>query len=91
MQQLLADDPTSIQDGLKLVRREYPTDIGPVDLMCRDAEGIAVAVEVKRREEIDGVEQLTRYLEFLNRDPLLRPVRGVRRPRDQATSEGARR
>ena len=77
MQQLLADDPTSIQDGLKLVRREYPTDIGPVDLMCRDAEGIAVAVEVKRRGEIDGVEQLTRYLEFLNRDPLLRPVRGV--------------
>ena len=77
LQQLLADDPTSIQDGLKLVRREYPTDIGPVDLMCRDAEGIAVAVEVKRRGEIDGVEQLTRYLEFLNRDPLLRPVRGV--------------
>jgi len=76
-QQLLADDPTSLQDGLKLVRREYPTDIGPVDLMCLDAEGIAVAVEVKRRGEIDGVEQLTRYLEFLNRDPLLRPVRGV--------------
>ena len=91
LQQLLAADPTSIQGGLKLVRREYPTDIGPVDLMCRDAEGVAVAVEVKRRGEIDGVEQLTRYLEFLNRDPLLRPVRGVCRPRDQATSEGARR
>ena len=67
----------SFTECLKLVRREYPTDIGPVDLMCRDAEGIAVAVEVKRRGEIDGVEQLTRYLEFLNRDPLLRPVRGV--------------
>ena len=77
LQKLLADDPTSIQDGLNLVRREYPTDIGPVDLLCRDGDGIAVAVEVKRRGEIDGVEQLTRYLDFLNRDPLLRPVRGV--------------
>jgi hypothetical protein len=64
-------------DGLRLVRREYPTDIGPVDLLCRDADGVAVAVEVKRRGEIDGVEQLTRYLDFLNRDPMLRPVRGV--------------
>ena len=77
LQELLAADPTSIADGLRLVRREYPTDIGPVDLMCRDDEGVAVAVEVKRRGEIDGVEQLTRYLEFLNRDPTLRPVRGV--------------
>ncbi len=77
LQKLLADDPTSIQRGLTLVRREYPTDIGPVDLMCRDADGVAVAVEVKRRGEIDGVEQLSRYLDFLNRDPLLRPVRGV--------------
>jgi len=77
IQKLLADDPTSIGEGLRLVRREYPTDIGPVDLMCRDAEGNAVAVEVKRRGEIDGVEQLTRYLEFLNRDPMLRPVRGI--------------
>ena len=77
IQKLLADDPTSIQPGLTLVRREYPTDIGPVDLMCRDQHGKAVAVEVKRRGEIDGVEQLTRYLEFLNRDPLLRPVRGI--------------
>ena len=67
----------AILDGLRLVRREYPTDIGPVDLLCRDAQGEAVAIEVKRRGEIDGVEQLTRYLEFLNRDPLLRPVRGV--------------
>lgn len=77
LQALLADDPSSIEDGLRLVRREYPTDIGPVDLLCRDPDGVAVAVEVKRRGEIDGVEQLTRYLEFLNRDPLLRPVRGV--------------
>jgi RecB family endonuclease NucS len=77
LQKLLADDPTSIADGLRLVRREFPTDIGPVDLMCRDADGIAVAVEVKRRGEIDGVEQLTRYLDFLNRQPDLSPVRGL--------------
>ncbi len=77
LQELLAEDPTSIEDGFLLVRREFPTDIGPVDLMCRDTEGKAVAVEVKRRGEIDGVEQLTRYLDFLNRDPNLRPVRGV--------------
>ena len=77
LQKLLAADPTAILDGLRLVRREYPTDIGPVDLLCRDARGETVAIEVKRRGEIDGVEQLTRYLEFLNRDPLLRPVRGV--------------
>ena len=60
-----------------LVRREFPTDIGPVDLLCRDADGTAVAIEVKRRGEIDGVEQLTRYLERLERDPTLRGVRGV--------------
>jgi len=77
LQELLANDPTSIADGLRLVRREFPTDIGPVDLMCRDEQGVAVAIEVKRRGEIDGVEQLTRYLDFLNRDPMLRPVRGV--------------
>ena len=77
LQKLLAADPTAILDGLRLVRREYPTDTGPVDLRCRDARGETVAIEVKRRGEIDGVEQLTRYLEFLNRDPLLRPVRGV--------------
>ncbi len=59
------------------MRREWPTDIGPVDLLCRDADGNAVAVEVKRRGEIDGVEQLTRYLERMDRDPSLRPVRGV--------------
>ncbi|MBI03631.1 MAG: endonuclease [Acidimicrobiaceae bacterium] len=77
LQELLAANPTAILDGLRLVRREYPTDIGPVDLLCRDAQSEAVAIEVKRRGEIDGVEQLTRYLEFLNRDPLLRPVRGM--------------
>jgi hypothetical protein len=60
-----------------LVRREYMTAIGPVDLLCRDAEGGAVAVEIKRRGDIDGVEQLTRYLELMNRDPLLHPVTGV--------------
>jgi endonuclease len=77
LQELLALDCTRIADGLRLVRREYPTDIGPVDLLCRDREGRAVAVEVKRRGEIDGVEQLARYLERLDRDPSLRPVRGV--------------
>lgn len=77
LQVLLAEDPTSIEDGFTLVRREFPTDIGPVDLLCRDSDGIAVAIEVKRKGEIDGVEQLTRYLEFLNKDPSLRPVRGV--------------
>jgi len=77
LQELLAADPTSIADGLVLVRREFPTDIGPVDLLCRDADGHAIAVEVKRRGDIDGVEQLARYLERLDRDPNLRPVRGV--------------
>ncbi|MDH3706651.1 MAG: endonuclease NucS [Acidimicrobiia bacterium] len=77
LQELLAANPTALRDDLRLVRREYPTDIGPVDLLCRDADGRAYAVEIKRRGEIDGVEQLTRYLEFLNRDPSLHPVRGV--------------
>lgn len=77
LQELLAEHPATLADGLTLVRREYPTAIGPVDLMCRDAHGASVAVEVKRRGEIDGVEQLTRYLELLNRDPKLRPVRGI--------------
>lgn len=76
LQELLAEHAESVLD-LSLVRREYPTDIGPVDLLCKAADGTTVAVEVKRRGEIDGVEQLTRYLEFLNRDPLLRPVRGM--------------
>jgi RecB family endonuclease NucS len=77
LQRLLAEQVGLLGEGWRLVRREYPTAIGPVDLMCRDAEGRAVAVEIKRRGEIDGVEQLTRYLELLNRDPLLAPVRGV--------------
>jgi RecB family endonuclease NucS len=62
---------------MSLVRREYMTAIGPVDLLCKDADGGSVAVEIKRRGEIDGVEQLTRYLELMNRDPKLRPVRGI--------------
>lgn len=77
LQELLADHPDTLAPGLKLVRREYPTAIGPVDLMCQDADGRAVAVEVKRRGEISGVEQLTRYLELLNRDARLAPVRGI--------------
>jgi endonuclease len=77
LQELLAEHPATLAEGLTLVRREYPTAIGPVDLMCRDADGASVAVEIKRRGEIDGVEQLTRYLELLNRDPKLRPVRGI--------------
>jgi hypothetical protein len=77
LQELLAEHPGALADGLTLVRREFPTAIGPVDLMCRDADGASVAVEIKRRGEIDGVEQLTRYLALLNRDPLLAPVRGI--------------
>jgi RecB family endonuclease NucS len=104
LQELLAVQLNLLGDGWRLIRREYPTPIGPVDLMCRDGAGQSVAVEIKRSGEIDGsnfaegtassqgtyvavevkrvagidaVEQLTRYLELLNRDPLLRPVRGV--------------
>ncbi|WP_258904519.1 endonuclease NucS [Actinokineospora sp. UTMC 2448] len=77
LQELLAEHITTLGDGYTLVRREYPTAIGPVDILCRDQSGTSVAVEIKRRGEIDGVEQLTRYLELLNRDPLLSPVRGV--------------
>ncbi len=104
LQELLAAQLHVLGDGWRLVRREYPTPIGPVDLMCRDADGGSAAVEIERRDEIDGsdpgegtapgkgshvavevkrvagidaVEQLTRYLELLNRDPLLRPVKGV--------------
>ena len=77
LQELLAAQLSLLGDGWRLVRREYPTPIGPVDLMCRDGTGVSVAVEIKRRGEIDGVEQLTRYLELLNRDPLLAPVQGV--------------
>jgi RecB family endonuclease NucS len=77
LQRLLAENPTVIEDGLALTRREHPTPVGPVDLLCRDAAGGTVAVEIKRRGEIDGVEQLKRYLEFLNRDTRLAPVRGI--------------
>lgn len=77
LQELLADRMEVLGAGWKLIRREYPTAIGPVDLLCRDAQGVTVAVEIKRRGEIDGVEQLTRYLDLLNRDPLLAPVKGV--------------
>lgn len=77
LQRLLAERPEVFGEGMELIRREFPTPIGPVDLLCRDAAGVTVAVEVKRRGEIDGVEQLTRYLEFLNRDTRLAPVRGI--------------
>lgn len=77
LQSLLAEHPETFGDGWRLVRREHPTPIGPVDLLYRDAGGAYVAVEVKRRGEIDGVEQLARYLELLNADPTLRPVQGV--------------
>jgi len=77
LQELLALHVQTLGAGWQLVRREYPTAIGPVDLLCRDDNGAHVAVEIKRRGEIDGVEQLTRYLELLNRDPLLAPVSGV--------------
>jgi RecB family endonuclease NucS len=105
LQELLAEYPATLAEGLSLVRREFPTAIGPVDLLCRDAtavlidaevstsvhDGISVderarvdlqaarhvAVEIKRKASIDAVEQLTRYLELLNRDPLLKPVRGI--------------
>jgi RecB family endonuclease NucS len=77
LQELLALTPAVLGAGTVLVQREYPTELGPVDLLCRDVNGLAIAVEVKRRGEIDGVEQLTRYLERLNRDGSLRPVRGV--------------
>ena len=77
LQELLAAQVNLLGEGWRLVRREYPTAIGPVDLMCRDQDSAAVAVEIKRRGEIDGVEQLTRYLVLLNRDPALSPVRGI--------------
>ncbi|MFM7687743.1 MAG: endonuclease NucS [Actinomycetota bacterium] len=77
LQELLAASPHAIENGLTLVRREYPTAIGPIDLVCRDANGQVVAVEVKRRGEIDGVEQLARYIERLHLDSTLGSVRGV--------------
>jgi hypothetical protein len=77
LQELLAAQPEVFGPGTRLIRREFPTAIGPVDLLCRDPAGATIAVEVKRRGDIDGVEQLTRYLDLLNRDPLLAPVTGV--------------
>lgn len=77
LQALLAENPATFGSGWTLVQREYATPIGPVDLLYRDASGAYVAVEVKRRGEIDGVEQLARYLELMNADPLMAPVRGV--------------
>ncbi len=77
LQKLLAEQIELLGDGYRLVRREYMTAIGPVDILATDADGKSVAVEIKRRGDIDGVEQLTRYLELMNRDPLLAPVAGV--------------
>lgn len=77
LQELLAANPTAIAEDLRLIKREYFTDIGPVDLLCRDADGRAVAIEIKRRGEIDGVEQLSRYLERMDLDPDVKPVRGI--------------
>ena len=77
LQRLLAEQIELLGEGYQLVTREYMTAIGPVDILARNEEGQHVAVEIKRRGEIDGVEQLTRYLELLNRDPLLQPVSGV--------------
>ncbi|HET7475770.1 MAG TPA: endonuclease NucS [Dermatophilaceae bacterium] len=80
LQRLLAEHITTLGHGYTLVRREHPTAIGPVDILCRDPAGVSVAVEIKRRGDIDGVEQLSRYLDLMNRDPHLRsagPVRGV--------------
>jgi RecB family endonuclease NucS len=77
LQELLASDPSVIEDGLILISREYPTAIGPIDLLCRAADGSTVAIEVKRRGEIDGVEQLGRYLEYLRADSSLGVLRGV--------------
>ena len=77
LQRLLAEQIELLGDGYRLVRREYMTAIGPVDILATDAKGASVAVEIKRRGDIDGVEQLTRYLELMNRDPHLAPVAGV--------------
>ncbi len=77
LQRLLAEQIELLGDGYRLVRREYMTAIGPVDILARDASGTSIAVEIKRRGDIDGVEQLTRYLELMNRDPRLAPVHGV--------------
>ncbi len=97
LQALLADNIHVLGDGFKLMRREYPTAIGPVDILARDQDGAPVAVEIKRRGGVDGVEQLTRYLELLGRDPLLEGLSGVfaaqeitRQARTLATDRGIR-
>jgi RecB family endonuclease NucS len=77
LQELLAGAPHMIEDGLTLIRREFPTAVGPVDLLCRAADGRTVAVEIKRRGEIDGVEQLTRYIDCLRADSSLGDIRGI--------------
>jgi RecB family endonuclease NucS len=77
LQQLIAARVEALRDGLRLVRREYPTDVGPVDLLCRDADGGAVVVEIKRIGEIAGVDQLLRYQERLDRDGTLAPTRAM--------------
>jgi RecB family endonuclease NucS len=77
LQEALAERPDAIEEGLRLVRREWPTDIGPVDLMCRDADDGWVAVEIKRIGTIEAVEQLSRYLEVIRRDPALAECRGI--------------
>lgn len=77
LQRLLAEQIETLGSGYSLIRREYLTAIGPVDILARDGDGSTVAIELKRRGDIDGVEQLTRYLQLLNRDPLLAPVRGI--------------
>jgi RecB family endonuclease NucS len=77
LQELLAEQPVWCGEGLRLVRREWPTDIGPVDLMCRDAQDEWVAVEIKRVAGIEAVEQLTRYLERIRLDPAFASCRGI--------------
>lgn len=77
LQELLAEHIETLGQGHTLIRREYPTPIGPVDILCKDASGVTIAVEIKRRGGIEGVEQLSRYLDLLNRDELLAPVQGV--------------
>ena len=92
LQEALADAPHFCGEGFRLVRREWPTDIGPVDLMCRDEDDEWIAVEIKRVATIDAVEQLTRYLEFIRRDPGDgRVPRRARRAADQAAGPHARR
>jgi endonuclease len=77
LQLLLADQPTALEEGLRLVKREWPTDVGPVDLMCRDMDDGWVAVEIKRVGTIDAVEQLTRYLDCIRVDPARATCRGI--------------